>query len=219
MVGSLLVRRALRVSHYHKPASALAHPISSSRPLTTLSPPPRPSSSPSLAPTTPTPSSRRLASALSPSSEGVPALSLFAPLDTFERRHVGPRPADVAKMLEVVGYPTMDAFVDAVVPPSIRLSESHITSSGPDGIRALSEQELLTRAKELGGKNKVMTSFIGMGYHQAVSRIAHSGLARAKNDWRRGTRVACCDGLEELRLTTTFRLRLCRLCRRLLCAT
>lgn len=167
MVASHLLRRTLRAGHYHKPASAL-RPITSipSRPLTTLSPPPRPSPSLPTSPSTHRPAS---ASALSPSSPGTPPSSLFAPLDTFERRHVGPRPADVAKMLEVVGYPTLDAFVDAVVPPSIRLGEEAVSSEGPDAIRALSEQELLTRAKELGGKNKVLTSFIGMGYHQAVS--------------------------------------------------
>ena len=33
----------------------------------------------------------------------------------------------------------------------------------------MSEGELLRRAKEIGKKNKVTRSFIGLGYHQAVS--------------------------------------------------
>lgn len=141
--------------HAHRALHSLARPVASTSSL--------------VKPSAAVPSTRRSASALSPAGDAVPSSSLFAPLDTFERRHVGPRPADIEKMLEVVGYPTMDSFVDAVVPGSIRLGEEAVSSTGSNAIKALSEQELLMRAKELGAKNKVLTSFIGMGYHQAVS--------------------------------------------------
>lgn len=73
-------------------------------------------------------------------------------------------------MLAFLGYDSLDAFVADCVPSEIRLEADAMTEHGPDGIRALSESELLRRAKEIGKKNQVTRSFIGMGYHQAVSR-------------------------------------------------
>ncbi|KAK4056761.1 glycine decarboxylase subunit P [Microbotryomycetes sp. JL221] len=111
---------------------------------------------------------RGYATGLSPGSSPVPQQSLFAPLDTFTRRHVGPQPASVKHMLDYLDYKSMDEFVSQCVPPSIRINENVVSEDGEDAIKALSEQELLRRAKELGSKNKVYRSFIGMGYHQAV---------------------------------------------------
>lgn len=113
---------------------------------------------------------RSLATGLSPVDTPVPQSSIFAPLDSFTRRHVGPQPESVGKMLNYLGFESMDAFIAECVPQSIRISEDIVSEDGEKAIRALSEQELLRRAKELGGKNKVYRSFIGMGYHQAVSR-------------------------------------------------
>lgn len=72
-------------------------------------------------------------------------------------------------MLEYLGYKSMDAFLKDCVPEEIRLEENAIRDEGAGGIWALSEGELLRRAKELGKKNTVTRSFIGLGYHQAVS--------------------------------------------------
>lgn len=102
----------------------------------------------------------------------MPTTSIFAPLDTFTRRHVGPQPASVQKMLEYLGYESMDAFLKDCVPQDIRLEENAIRDEGAGGIWALSEGELLRRAKEIGKKNKVTRSFIGLGYHQAVSQFS-----------------------------------------------
>ncbi|KAM0753184.1 glycine dehydrogenase [Meredithblackwellia eburnea MCA 4105] len=109
------------------------------------------------------------ATALSPQGQRVPASSVFAPLDTFTRRHVGPQPASVQKMLDQLGFDSFDAFIDQCVPPSIRIANDKISEDGPNAIAPLSEQELLRRATELGAQNKVFRSFIGMGYHQAVT--------------------------------------------------
>lgn len=112
---------------------------------------------------------RTLATGLSQTSKHVPTTSIFAPLDTFTRRHVGPQPASVQKMLDYLGFENMEAFLKDCVPEEIRLDENAIRDEGAGGIWALSEQELLRRAKEIGKKNKVTRSFIGLGYHQAVS--------------------------------------------------
>ncbi|GAA5874512.1 hypothetical protein JCM16303_002885 [Sporobolomyces ruberrimus] len=111
---------------------------------------------------------RTLATGLSQTSKHVPTTSIFAPLDTFTRRHVGPQPASVQKMLDYLGFENMEAFLKDCVPEEIRLDENAIRDEGAGGIWALSEQELLRRAKEIGKKNKVTRSFIGLGYHQAV---------------------------------------------------
>ncbi|BGP08307.1 glycine decarboxylase subunit P [Rhodotorula toruloides] len=111
---------------------------------------------------------RSFATGLSQDATPTPASSVFAPLDTFTRRHVGPQEHSIRKMLDYLGYESLDAFVADCVPEDIRLPEDAVSAEGKDGIRALSETELLRRAKELGRKNKVTRSFIGLGYHQAV---------------------------------------------------
>jgi len=114
------------------------------------------------------PHARTLATGLSQTSTPVPSSSVFAATDDLLRRHVGPQPASVDKMLHALGYESLDAFVDDCVPREIRLAEDAIADEGADGIRALSESELLRRAKEIGRKNQVAKNFIGLGYHQAV---------------------------------------------------
>ena len=48
-------------------------------------------------------------------------VDLHRALDTFPRRHIGPRDRDVREMLEVLGFDTLDGLADATVPGSIRL--------------------------------------------------------------------------------------------------
>ncbi|TFY74280.1 hypothetical protein EWM64_g9732 [Hericium alpestre] len=91
--------------------------------------------------------------------------SLFAPLDTFPDRHIGPDDAEAAFMLSQLGYESMDAFVNEVVPPTVRVASTELTN---EVIGPLSEIELNRRAKHLGTENKPFKSYIGMGYHNAV---------------------------------------------------
>ena len=76
----------------------------------------------------------------------------------FEARHLGPDEAAVAAMLETVGYPSLDALVDDVVPASIRM-EGDLDLPEP-----LTEAELLERLRELMSENRVNRSYLGMGY-------------------------------------------------------
>ncbi|GAA97913.1 hypothetical protein E5Q_04593 [Mixia osmundae IAM 14324] len=92
--------------------------------------------------------------------------SIFAPLDTFSRRHVGPEPADVQKMLSVLGYDSLDSFVNDAVPSSIRIDD-HELAENPD-MQPLSETEMLRRAKELASENIRNRDWSGGGYHNAV---------------------------------------------------
>lgn len=91
--------------------------------------------------------------------------SLFAPLDTFSDRHIGPNGHEASEMLSKLGYSCMEDFVRDAVPPSIRVSSNVVSD---ETITPLSERELFQRAKALGERNRVMRSYIGMGYHNAV---------------------------------------------------
>lgn len=68
-------------------------------------------------------------------------------------------------MLKALGYSSMEDFVGDTVPPSIRLSPNVMNHRS---IQPLSESELFQRAKSIASANRVMRSYIGMGYHNAV---------------------------------------------------
>ncbi|KAL1739749.1 glycine cleavage system P-protein-domain-containing protein, partial [Schizophyllum fasciatum] len=91
--------------------------------------------------------------------------SLFAPLDTFTERHVGPEDSETTAMLSKLGYKSMEEFLGDAVPSKIRIPSTTVDDSS---IPAFSESELLKRARELAQKNKPMKSYIGMGYHNAA---------------------------------------------------
>ncbi|CAD6890065.1 unnamed protein product [Tilletia laevis] len=93
------------------------------------------------------------------------AQSLFAPLDAFEHRHLGPRASHVQAMLEKIGYSDMEAFVQDAVPKSIRLDQSTVNTSA---LQPLSESELLRRGTEIAAGNAKFKSLIGMGYNNTL---------------------------------------------------
>ena len=87
------------------------------------------------------------------------AHTALAPVDSFVARHIGPSPADQQEMLAALGYPSLDAFIDAVVPESIRFRGTLAT--GPER----SEADVLASLKALSARNRVYRSYIGMGYY------------------------------------------------------
>lgn len=100
-----------------------------------------------------------------PLATGAKEPSLFDSLDTFPHRHIGPDKHEADKMLNVLGYSSMEDFVKDAVPLHIRANPANVSDKS---IPPLSESELLQRAGELSGKNKVFKNYIGMGYHTAV---------------------------------------------------
>ena len=86
----------------------------------------------------------------------------YNPDDFANRRHIGPSPAEMAEMLKAVGADSLDALIEQTVPRAIRQDK-------PLPWPALSEAALLARMKEVGKKNKVMTSLIGQGYYGTVT--------------------------------------------------
>jgi len=79
--------------------------------------------------------------------------------ERFTSRHIGPRPQDIEEMVETLGYASLDALVDAVVPEDIRLRRPLALPKGK------SEREVLRALRALAGQNEVFRSYLGMGYH------------------------------------------------------
>ena len=83
--------------------------------------------------------------------------------DPFVRRHIGPRPEEAAAMLKLIGYPSLEAMVDAAVPKSIRLAKPLQLPA------ARGEHEALAALKEIALQNQVCRSFIGMGFYDCIT--------------------------------------------------
>jgi glycine dehydrogenase len=82
---------------------------------------------------------------------------------SFADRHIGPTAADQAAMLDALGYPSLDALIDAVVPAGIR---EHAPLALP---AAASEPEVIAELSALAKRNRVRTSMIGLGYSDTIT--------------------------------------------------
>ncbi len=66
-------------------------------------------------------------------------------------------------MLDLVGYPTLEALIDAAVPEEIRLQQPlHLPA-------ALSESEALAELTAIATRNQVFRSYIGQGYYGTIT--------------------------------------------------
>ncbi|MDQ3516329.1 MAG: glycine dehydrogenase (aminomethyl-transferring), partial [Gemmatimonadota bacterium] len=83
--------------------------------------------------------------------------------DSFVRRHVGPSEADAAKMLDTLGYDSLDALIDATIPRDIRARAPLAIAAG------ISEYEALAGMRALAARNRVFRSYIGLGYHDCIT--------------------------------------------------
>ena len=92
----------------------------------------------------------------------VRAISVEAlrPSDTFEQWHNSPTPEEQV-MAEACGFASMDALIDATVPKSIRRLAVGLSKYA----EGLAESQMLAHFKALAAKNKVLQSYMGMGYY------------------------------------------------------
>jgi glycine dehydrogenase len=81
----------------------------------------------------------------------------------FATRHIGPSADEQAKMLAVVGYQTRRELVDAAVPAGIR--SDHVLGLPA----AVDEDTVLAELRALAGRNRLVTSMIGLGYADTVT--------------------------------------------------
>ncbi|MEM5521300.1 aminomethyl-transferring glycine dehydrogenase [Sulfitobacter sp. AS59] len=87
----------------------------------------------------------------------------YLPYDFANRRHIGPSPAEMSDMLKTVGAQSLAALIDDTMPAKIRQKEPL------DFGKPMSEREVLEHMRVVAGKNKVLTSLIGQGYHGTVT--------------------------------------------------
>ncbi|MEP6781614.1 MAG: glycine dehydrogenase (aminomethyl-transferring), partial [Gemmatimonadaceae bacterium] len=74
-------------------------------------------------------------------------------------RHLGPNANEQQEMLSALGYTSLDAFIDAVVPEQIRFRNK--LSTGP----SRSEADVLAALRTIADKNKIYRSYLGLGYY------------------------------------------------------
>jgi glycine cleavage system P protein (glycine dehydrogenase) len=91
-----------------------------------------------------------------------PSVSLSHP-DRFVARHNGPRAGDLPAMLGVLGYASLDALIDDVVPANIRLGKPLKLPA------ARGEREVLAALRDMADQNQVFRSYIGMGYADCIT--------------------------------------------------
>ncbi|WP_129656456.1 aminomethyl-transferring glycine dehydrogenase [Rothia halotolerans] len=84
----------------------------------------------------------------------------------FLDRHLGPRPDDVAAMLEAVGHRSLDDLAAAAVPASIAAREPLRLPGLP---AALSEEQALARMRRIAARNRPAVQMIGQGYHETTT--------------------------------------------------
>ena len=78
---------------------------------------------------------------------------------SFSERHIGPTSDDARRMLETIGYSSLDELMDAAIPEAIRWHDQL------DLPAAATEAETLAELRELASRNVVATSMIGLGYY------------------------------------------------------
>lgn len=84
--------------------------------------------------------------------------------DAFLERHIGPNDAEIAQMLGVVGFDSLDAMTDAIVPAQLRNTMNK--SPSPLALPApITEVEAIAKIRAIADQNQVFRSFIGQGYY------------------------------------------------------
>jgi glycine dehydrogenase len=93
-----------------------------------------------------------------------PTLSQLEHAAEFSGRHIGIATGiDEQRMLEAAGYSSIDDLLADAVPASIR---EKLTLALP---AAASEADVAAELRELAGRNRVVTSMIGLGYYDTIT--------------------------------------------------
>ncbi|KAJ3223847.1 glycine decarboxylase subunit P [Clydaea vesicula] len=89
--------------------------------------------------------------------------SVLDQINNFPDRHVGPENIEITDMCKAIGVDSLDSLVQKALPPNILLKKP--TNLG----KSFSEVETLERLKNIAKGNKVMRSYIGMGYNGTIT--------------------------------------------------
>ncbi|HEV7978133.1 aminomethyl-transferring glycine dehydrogenase [Amycolatopsis sp.] len=99
----------------------------------------------------------------SPGATRIP-LSALEQGTAFADRHIGPRPGELARMLEVIGVGSLDELADRAIPASIR--DANLSMGLP---LPANEAQALDELRALAATNRPMVQMIGLGYHGTVT--------------------------------------------------
>lgn len=80
-------------------------------------------------------------------------------LNQFANRHIGPNAEEQAEMLNFIGENSLESLINKTVPASIRLKHELNVAN------AMLEHEYLEHLAEVAAKNKVLDTYIGLGYY------------------------------------------------------
>ncbi|KLD65353.1 aminomethyl-transferring glycine dehydrogenase [Dyella japonica] len=97
------------------------------------------------------------------SQNAIPSLRDLEHHDAFIERHIGPNDAEIAKMLALLGFDSLEAMTDAIVPGKIK-SPAPLALPSP-----ITEVEALAKIRAIADKNQVFRSFIGQGYYGTLT--------------------------------------------------
>ncbi len=82
---------------------------------------------------------------------------------SFAQRHIGPEATDTAQMLAALGYDSLEALIEAVIPADIRQTQP--LNLPP----ARSEYQALQDLRAIARQNQIYRSFIGLGYADCIT--------------------------------------------------
>ncbi|MDQ3495295.1 MAG: glycine dehydrogenase (aminomethyl-transferring), partial [Pseudomonadota bacterium] len=77
----------------------------------------------------------------------------------FVDRHIGPNDDEIAQMLRAIGFDSLEAMTDAIVPGKIKSTAALALPA------AVTEEEALAQIRAIADRNQVLRSFIGQGYY------------------------------------------------------
>ena len=83
--------------------------------------------------------------------------------DFLSRRHNGIGPKDEETMLRKIGVSSLDELIDKTIPSNIRLKEPL------DLPKPMTEYEFAQHIAQLASKNKLYTTYIGMGWYGTIT--------------------------------------------------
>jgi len=82
--------------------------------------------------------------------------------DQFSRRHIGPSASQQQRMLEMLGYQSLDELTAAALPPGA--VQAVIDLPAP-----LTEAQAQAELRRIADRNQVLVSMIGQGYHGTIT--------------------------------------------------
>jgi glycine dehydrogenase len=86
----------------------------------------------------------------------------------FADRHIGPRPAELARMLDVIGVESLEQLAQLALPPTLATSDAGLEDT-PDLPAPATEVQALAELRARSAQCHPRVPMIGMGYHGTVT--------------------------------------------------